>query len=69
MVPAKTPKETIAQHIALFKTALAAPDVQSKFAAQGYGSIGICGDAFGAHIRQQFDSYARVVKDAGIKAD
>jgi tripartite-type tricarboxylate transporter receptor subunit TctC len=69
MVPVKTPKETIAQHIAMFNSALAAPDVQSKLAAQGMRSVGICGEAFGAHVKQQFESYARVIKDANIRAD
>lgn len=69
MVPAKTPKEAIAQNIALFKSALAAPEVQAKLSAQGYRSIGVCGDEFGAHVRRQFESYARVIKEANIKAD
>ena len=69
VVPAKTPKDTIAQHITMFKNALAAPAVQSKLAAQGYRSIGVCGEAFGAHIKQQHDSYARVIKDANIKPE
>jgi tripartite-type tricarboxylate transporter receptor subunit TctC len=69
MVPAKTPKEAIAQHIAMFNAALAAPEVQNKLAAQGMRSVGICGEAFGAHVKQQFESYARVIKDANIKAD
>jgi len=69
MAPAKTPKETIAQHIAMFNSALAAPEVQAKLPAQGYRSIGVCGEAFGAHVRQQHESYARIIKDAGIRAD
>jgi tripartite-type tricarboxylate transporter receptor subunit TctC len=69
MVPAKTPKETIAQHIAMFDSALAAPEVQSKLAAQGYRSIGVCGEAFGAHIKQQFEIYGRIIKDANIKVE
>jgi hypothetical protein len=43
--------------------------VQGKLPAQGYRSIGVCGEAFGTHVRQQHESYARIIKDANIKAD
>ena len=69
MVPARTPKETIAQHIAMFSAALKAPEVQAKLAAQGFRTIGVCGDAFTAHVKQQSEVYARVIKEAGIKAE
>ena len=69
MAPAKTPKETIAQLIALFKSALAAPEVQSKLVAQGLYPFNACGADFGAHIKQQYESYARVIKEANIKAE
>lgn len=69
VVPAKTPKPVIAQHIAMFKAALAAPEVQSKLAPQGYRSIGVCGDDFGAHIKRQHADYVHVTKEAGIKVD
>ena len=69
VVPAKTPKDAIASHVTLFKTALNAPDVQAKLAPQGYRSIGVCGDDFGAHIKRQHGDYARVTKEAGIKVD
>jgi tripartite-type tricarboxylate transporter receptor subunit TctC len=69
VVPAATPKPAIEQNIAMFKTALAAPDVQAKLAPQGYRSIGVCGDAFGAHIKQQHEAYTRVTREAGIKVD
>ena len=68
VVPAKTPKDAIASHIAMFKTALHAPDVQAKLAPQGYRSIGICGDDFGAHIKRQHADYVHdFTKEAGIK--
>jgi len=67
VVPAKTPKDAIASHIAMFNSALHAPDVQAKLAPQGYRSIGVCGDDFGAHIKRQHADYVRVTKEAGIK--
>jgi tripartite-type tricarboxylate transporter receptor subunit TctC len=69
MAPAKTPKDIIAQLITLFKAALAAPEVQSKLIAQGLYPMGACGADFAAHVKQQFESYARVIKDANIKAE
>jgi tripartite-type tricarboxylate transporter receptor subunit TctC len=68
MAPAKTPKETVGQFIAQFKAALAAPDVQSKLAAQGLYPVDACGADFDAHVKQQYESYARIIKDANIKA-
>jgi hypothetical protein len=29
----------------------------------------MCGDAYAAHIKKQFDEYARVMRDAGIKGE
>jgi tripartite-type tricarboxylate transporter receptor subunit TctC len=69
MVPAKTPKETVAQHIETFKAALAAPEVQNKLTAQGYSTIGICGEDFAAHLKRQHADYVRVAKDANIKVE
>jgi tripartite-type tricarboxylate transporter receptor subunit TctC len=69
MAPAKTPTETIALLIAQFKAALAAPDVHSKLTAQGLYPAGACGADFDAHIKQQYESYARVIKEANIKVE
>src|SRR5207253_574817 len=69
LVPAKTSKEIIAQHVSLFSAAVGSPEVQAKLAAQGFRQANACGDAFGAHIRQQYEAYARVIKDADIRAD
>lgn len=66
MAPAKTPRETMGQLIAQFKSALAVPDVQSKLSAQGLYPLALCGADFDAHIKQQFESYARIIKDANI---
>ena len=69
MAPPKTPPETAGQLIALFKSALAAPEAQSKLTAQGLYPAAACGAEFSAHIKQQYESYARVIKDANIKAE
>ena len=69
MAPTKTPKETLALLIAQIKAALAAPEVQSKLTAQGLYPAAACGADFAAHIKQQYESYARVIKDANIKVE
>jgi tripartite-type tricarboxylate transporter receptor subunit TctC len=69
MAPPKTSRQTSAQLIALFKGALEAPDVAAKLIAQGLYPAGICGTDFEAHLKQQFDGYARIVKDANIKLE
>jgi tripartite-type tricarboxylate transporter receptor subunit TctC len=69
MAPPKTPKPVIAQLIADLKSALAVPEVQSKLTAQGLYPASTCGDDFANHIKQQYESYARVIKDAHIKAE
>jgi tripartite-type tricarboxylate transporter receptor subunit TctC len=69
MATPKTPTETIAQLIALFKAALAAPEVQSKLVPQGLYPMNGCGADFAAHVKQKYESYARVIKDANIKAE
>jgi tripartite-type tricarboxylate transporter receptor subunit TctC len=69
MAPAKTPKETVALLIAQFKAALATPEIQSKLIAQGLYPAAACGADFEAHIKQQFESYARVIKEANIKVE
>ena len=69
MAPAKTPKETVALLIAQFGAALAAPEIQSKLTAQGLYPAAACGADFDAHIKQQYESYARVIKEANIKVE
>ena len=48
------------------------PISESEFqalAAQGYNTIGVCGDDFAAHIKRQHAEYLRVTKDANIKLE
>jgi tripartite-type tricarboxylate transporter receptor subunit TctC len=43
--------------------------VQSKLTAQGYVTIGICGEDFAAHVKRQHTDYVRVAKEANIKVE
>jgi tripartite-type tricarboxylate transporter receptor subunit TctC len=69
VAPAKTPKETIAHLSALFASALQAPEVKSKLLPQGLYPVGTCGADFAAYIRTQHDEYARIIREANIKAE
>jgi tripartite-type tricarboxylate transporter receptor subunit TctC len=69
MAPPKTPRETTAELITLFRAALQSPEVASKLTDQGLYPVGACGAEFAAHIRQQHDSYARSVRELNIKAE
>jgi tripartite-type tricarboxylate transporter receptor subunit TctC len=69
LAPGKTPKETLAQIARRFTAALLAPDVREKFAAQEQYPVGMCGADFGAFLRQQYDEYGRVIREANIKAE
>jgi tripartite-type tricarboxylate transporter receptor subunit TctC len=68
VAPAKTPKETVAQLIDWFGTALAAPEVKAKLVPLALYTDGRCGTDFAAHIRRQADLYTRLIRELGIKA-
>ena len=67
MAPAKTPGEALAQLASGASAAITAPDMKPKLALQGLYPNAICGAAFGAHLRKQYDNYERVIREAGIK--
>jgi tripartite-type tricarboxylate transporter receptor subunit TctC len=66
--PAKTPKETVSQLIDWFKTAVTAPDVKAKLAAQALYANPICGDDFAAHLRRQSEQFTRLIGELNMKA-
>jgi tripartite-type tricarboxylate transporter receptor subunit TctC len=69
VAPAKTPPETIAQLSSWFGAALTATSVKEKLQLQEMYPVGACGADFAAHLRNQFDAYARVIREADIKAE
>ena len=48
---------------------LAMPDVRARFLAQGVEPQGGTPEQFGEHIKQQMAKWAKVVQDAGVKAE
>jgi tripartite-type tricarboxylate transporter receptor subunit TctC len=69
LAPAKTPKSEVAQLAGWFTAAMQVPDVKAKLVAIGLYPVGMCGDAYAAHIKKQFEEYGRVIKDANIKSE
>lgn len=69
VAPAKTPKDVTAELIAWFSAALRADDVRSSLSAQGLNPVGRCGAEFAAHLRTQYNTIGRTIRDANIKAE
>jgi len=69
VAPAGTPPETISRLAAAFKQALAVPEIKAKLISVGLYPIGACQADFAAHIRTQYDEYAKVIGAAKIKVD
>jgi len=69
VAPAKTPAETISQLSGWFGAALETAAVKEKLRLQEMYPVGACGADFAAHLRSQFDAYARVIREADIKAE
>ena len=69
VAPAKTPKETVAQLIDWFQSAVVAPEVKAKLVAQALYPRPKCGGAFDAHQRHQAELYTQLIHDLDIKVD
>jgi tripartite-type tricarboxylate transporter receptor subunit TctC len=67
--PAKTPADTLSRLSGWFAAALQAPDIKSKLVSQGLFPVGTCGTEFGTFVRQQYDDYGRVIREANVKAE
>ena len=69
MVPAGTPREIVARLHAEVVKALADPDVRAKLIDQGLTPRGTSPSELGTATREQLARYAKVMKEAGIKAE
>jgi tripartite-type tricarboxylate transporter receptor subunit TctC len=69
LAPAKTPATVVAKLNTAVVSALRAPEVRQQMARQGLDPIGSTPAEFAAHLRREVARWARVVKEAGIKAD
>jgi tripartite-type tricarboxylate transporter receptor subunit TctC len=69
VVPAGTPKDVIALlHREIVKI-VALPDVKGKLAAMGFEAVANSPEEFAAQIERELPKWAKVVKDANIKAE
>jgi tripartite-type tricarboxylate transporter receptor subunit TctC len=67
--PAKTPKATVQALYRQFHTALAAPDVQSRFAALGTDIVGSTPEEFTRVFHADLKRWAKFVKETGLKLE
>ncbi len=69
VVPAGTPKETVAQLTTWLTDAMKVPAVRDKLTVLGLYPAGICGADFAALLRRKNDEYAKVMQEANIKGE
>ncbi len=69
LAPAGTPKPIIDRLNAEIGKALAMPDVKAKFEQQGVIPTHMTPEQTTAHIRGEVTKWARVIKEANVKAD
>jgi len=65
--PAKTPDETLSQLSRRFAAAIQAPEVRAKLEPHGLDPVPMCGADFAAYLRQQYNDFGRIIRDANIK--
>jgi len=69
LAPAGTPRDIVSRlHDAIAKS-LTLPDVQERFAAQLFAVQHLDGERFGQVIRRDVAQWAKIVREANIKAD
>jgi tripartite-type tricarboxylate transporter receptor subunit TctC len=69
LAPTGTPREIITRLNTELAKSVSAPDMKPKFASAGVEPLTSTPEEFGAFIRSEAARFARVIKDAGIKAD
>lgn len=69
IAPAGTPRETVAFINASMGEALASSDLRERLTGLGFEPYASTPEEFGAFLAAEVRRYARVIRDAGIKAD
>ena len=67
LAPAKTPGATVSQLADWLTAAMQVPEVKAKLVAQRLYPVGLCGRDFGSFIREQYDKYDQIIREAKIK--
>ena len=68
-VPAKTPKPVIERLNRVLNSIVAEPAIREKLLAQGAEGVGGSADALGKIVAAELPKWAKLAKDANIKAD
>jgi tripartite-type tricarboxylate transporter receptor subunit TctC len=68
-VPAKTPRAVVDRLNAALNTVLNEPEIRERLLAQGSEAVGGTPEQLGAIVNAELPKWAKLVKDAGIKAD
>jgi tripartite-type tricarboxylate transporter receptor subunit TctC len=69
LVPAKTPRETVLRLNREFNAAVNAPDIRERFLKLGADPLSMSLPDFETMIHDEFESNAKLIKAAGIKAN
>ena len=69
LAPAGTPKAIVARLNADVTRALQTPDLRERFTKMGSTATPSTPDEFEAFIKRDYDRWARVIKNAGIKPE
>ncbi len=69
LAPTKTPRPAIERLHKEVVRVLNLPDVTRRFAADGAEAVSSTPKEFAAHIKSETQTWARVIKEAGIKGD
>jgi tripartite-type tricarboxylate transporter receptor subunit TctC len=67
--PAQTPQATLQRLAEWFTEAMRFPDLAAKLTDLGFYPSATCGPAFGELLRQQFDDYGRVIREANVRPE
>jgi tripartite-type tricarboxylate transporter receptor subunit TctC len=69
VAPARTPREKISQFVDWMTAALRVPEVRAKLIAVGLYPVVTCGDEFSLHLRNIYEKYGRIIREANIKIE
>jgi tripartite-type tricarboxylate transporter receptor subunit TctC len=67
--PARTPPAIVSRLQAAIAAILDMPETRAHFGKQGREPVGSTPEAFRQYIRQEFDRWGPIIRDAGIKAE
>jgi tripartite-type tricarboxylate transporter receptor subunit TctC len=67
--PAATPRELVTKLHADFSKVLQQPEVRDRLLAMGADVVGSTPEQFGAFMRAETTKWARVIKEANIRAE